>query len=548
MKHCLRKLACGGLAILLLFVSIGCSYQQKNDGTGYLFTLELSGNPACLDPQYTENVNAFPIIANMMEGLFRLDADGNAVPAETEEYIVSDDGLQYRFRIKEDCYWYGADIDPEKPLPVTAEDYVFAFQRLVDPAMRSPYSQKVDFLKNASKIIAGKADAQSLGVLALDDKTIEFQLEKPNPEFLQILAQNYTIPCNEKFFRSSKGRYGLDEKTILSNGAFYLTKWNYDQYSTGNFITMRKNKLYYDADAVSPSSLQFNISHDKTEAQQNFADGNSDAIVTDVYPKDYLTSAKYTVKESRSITMGLIFNPEHPLLKNDKLRQALACSINRVELSSIVSEDIEPAYGLIAPAVTMLGRSYRELYADEPLAMPYDPITAGKLFERASAELGLNSMNTVQIMVSSTIRDTDALLAICQEWQNIFGYYIGIETVSPDEYNRRLKEGEYSIALWGFTPDRNSGYATLKTFDSYSDLMQFRSNYFSTLLDTLSTADKVADSIVLYGTAEQTAINTRAFIPLFYKNRYLIYTSVNTDIEFNPFLGSVSFRNAKHFS
>ncbi len=196
----------------------------------------------------------------------------------------------------------------------------------------------------------------------------------------------------------------------------------------------------------------------------------------------------------------------------------------------------------------MLGRSYRELYADEPLAMPYDPITASKLFERASAELNLNSMNNVQIMVSSTIRDTDALLAICQEWQNIFGYYIGIETVSPDEYNRRLTEGEYSIALWGFTPDRNSCYASLEEFNSNSELMQFHSNYFSTLLETLASADKIADSVNLYGTAEQTAMDTHVFIPLFYKNAYLIYTSVNTDIEFNPFLRSVSFRNAKHFS
>ncbi|HAJ96885.1 MAG TPA: hypothetical protein DCO72_04030 [Ruminococcus sp.] len=548
MKHYLQKIFSGFLTLAVLLAYVGCSYHQEDDGTGYLFTCELSGNPACLDPQYTENFNAFPVMTNMMEGLFRLDSEGNAILAEAEDYIVSDDGLQYRFTLKDNCYWYGVDMDSENPLPVTAEDYVFAFQRLVDPAMRSPYSEKVSFLKNADKIIAGKADAQSLGVFALNDKTIEFELEKPNPEFFQILAQSYAVPCNEQFFRSSKGRYGLDEKTILSNGAFYLTKWNYDQYSNGNFITLKKNKLYYDADSVSPSSLQFNISHSKTEAEQNFANGNSDVILTDIYPKDYFNSTKYTVKESRNITLGLIFNPKHNLLKNDKLRQALACSINRTALNPIVSEDIEPACGLIAPAVTMLGRSYRELYADEPLAMPYDPVTASKLFDRASAELGLNSMNSVQIMVSSNIRDTDALLAICQEWQNIFGYYIGIETVSPDEYQRRLSEGEYSIALWGFTPDRNSCYASLEEFASNSDLLEFQSNYFSTLLDTLSTANKVADSVNLYGTAEQTAINTHVFIPLFYKNSYLIYTSVNTNIDFNPFSGAILFRNARHFS
>ena len=548
MKHDFKRMVNLFLTAGFLLVMGGCSYQQENDGTGYLFTFSLSGNPECLDPQYTENVNAVPVIANMMEGLFRMDANGNAVPAETESYIVSDDGLQYRFTLKDNCYWYNAETGTENPLPVTAEDYVFAFQRLVDPAMRSPYAEKVAFLKNASKIIAGKADAQSLGVSALDEKTLEFELEKPNPEFFQILAQNYAVPCNEQFFCASKGRYGLDEKTVLCNGAFYLTKWNYDQYSSGNFIAMRKSKLYYDADAVSPSSLQFNIYRNQADAEQNFADGNSDVVLMDVYPKDYLSSQKYTVKEKASMTMGLIFNPKNSLLKQDELRQALSCSIDRTALNPIVSEDIETAYGLIPPSVTMLGRSYRELYADEQLTMPYDPITASKLFDHATAETNLNSMSSIQIMVSSNIRDTGALLTICQEWQDIFGYYIGIETVSPEEYNRRLSEGEYSIALWGFTPDRNSCYATLEEFTSHEDLFKVQSRYFSTLMETLSTATKFADSVNLYGVAEQTAINTHQFIPLFYKKTYLVYTSVNTDVEFNPFSGAVDFRNAKHFS
>ncbi len=535
------------LALLLLTCTMtGCFSRHQETGGGYLFTTALSGDPGCLDPQFTDDANAATVITNLMEGLLRLDAQGVPVPAGAESYSVSDDGRSYLFDLRTDCYWYDPNGDKDHPDHVTAEDYVFAFRRLLDPATRSPHAQDFTCIKNAIPVLAGVKAVNELGVSAPDPNTVLIELDTPEPDLPLLLTRYCAVPCNEAFFRSTNGRYGLTEDMLLCNGAFYLTKWNYDRYSTGNFLTMRKNSLYYAADEVSPSSLQFDILPSREEADKAFESGEADVMLTEVVPAAYLHNKKYTVQASACQTMGLIFNPEKDLVKNDALRQALAYGIDRNALLPLVSEDVTPAYGVIPPAAVMLGRSYRELLADETLALPHDPEQARSCFAEASEALGLTSMNSIRIMVPSTLKDTDAMLAVCQEWQDLFSYYIGIETVSPEEYERRLSAGEYSIALYCFSPDSNCCGAVLEQFTELGELFGIDGLALRDTFRDLGTED-AAQRVARCGEAEKAMLDTHAFIPLFYKNTYLVYTADNQDIRFVPFSGAADFREAKHF-
>ncbi|MDE5563840.1 MAG: peptide ABC transporter substrate-binding protein, partial [Oscillospiraceae bacterium] len=481
MRKILTTLLCGVLLCGVLPLS-GCSGQEENTGAGYLFTCTIGGNPDCLDPQFTDNPYAASVLVNIMEGLLRYDETGTLVCAEAESYTVSEDGLHYEFTLCDNCYWYNVDSDPERPERVTARDYVFAFRRLIDPAMRSPYAADFSCLKNAEAIIAGELDVTRLGVSAPDATTVCFELDRADPKFLTLLAENCAVPCNEDFFNASKGRYGLEPSTVLCNGPFYLTKWNYDRYSSGNFLTLRKSQQFRDPDSVYPSNLQFTVMHSRSQADEDFADGNADVLFTQVYPKSYLASNNYTVQPYASQTFGLIFNPDNEQLQNDSLRQALACAINRTAVGELLSDDMQPAWGVIPPSVTLLGRSYRELCADETL-ITYDPKKAAKLFSTASEELELRTMNTLKILVPNTITDTEALLEICQQWQDLFGYYIGIETVSLDTYTQRIASGEYSIALWAIQPERNSCYAALEAVADNNTLLGLHSGDFSTCME-----------------------------------------------------------------
>ena len=523
------------LMIGMIGIMTGCSGKEQ-DGRGYLFICTLSGNPGCLDPQYTDNENAEIVIETIMEGLVRQDEAGNIEPAGAESYNISGDGLRYEFKLREDSYWY-SDEDVKQ---VTSSDYVYAFQRLLNPETEAPHAEEYLCIKNASAILSGWMKPETLGVTAPDEFTIIFELDYPEEDFLNLLTQSCAFPCNEEFFLSTNGRYGLNENMILCNGAFCLTKWAYDAYGSGNFMTFRKNSLYYDKDNISPVSLQFNIMRSRGEADEDFAQGNADVILTETYPANYLDSEKYAVKSSCTKTIGLIFNQENEILQSEEFRRALAYGIDRENYSGLLNGNLQTANGIIPPAVQILGRSYRELYADEPLTPEYSPEEAGILFEEALISVSMNELNALKILLPETFTDTEALLSICQNWQDISGHYIGVEKVSVKEYRSRIESGEYSIALCTLETPRNSCYASIKNAVEQLDMDKI-------ILENLTGTEQLSRKVNLYGEAERKILAENQFIPLFYQNMYLIYTAKNDEIYAKPFSRSIDFRKAKHY-
>ena len=532
----MKRLWLSVLAVVMLVT--GCAREQ-DDGTGYLFSTTLPENPECIDPQYTNNANAEIVIETIMEGLVRLDEKGEIQPAGAEEYTISEDGLHYEFKLRNDCYWFQAGQEEKEAKPVTALDYVYAFRRLLAPETRSPRAEEYFCLKNAQAVRNGEKPPEQLGISAPDGGSVIFDLEYAESDFLYLLAQSCAVPCNEDFFLSTNGRYGLDEETILCNGAFCLSQWVYDDYGSGNFLTFTKNNMYYDKEKISPSGLQFNIMRSQQEADEDFAEGNADILLTDTYPAKYLNSEKYTVTSHCTKTIGLLCNLENAILQNEKFRQALAYSINRESYSERLSGNLQPASGIIPPAVQLSGRSFRELYADEPLVPEYAPEKAWDIFHEVMPELPIQELNEVKILVPETFSDKQTLLAICQEWQNVSEHYIGIEVVPMSEYRERIENGTYSIALYTLETPRNSCNAAIRNAEQELNI----ETHF-----TLNGTENLQQTVEIYGTAEKELLTGNQFIPLFYQNLYLICTAKNQQIYARPFSRSIDFRKAQHYS
>ena len=151
-----------------------------------------------LDPQQATDGTSFEVIANYTDGLMQMDADGAAVPAIAESYELSEDGLTYTFHLREDANW-------SNDTPVTAADFVFAWQRAVDPAVASEYSymlSDIGQIKNAAEIIAGEKDKSELGVTAVDEKTLKVELNVPVSYFLSLMYFPTFYPVNEEFFNT----------------------------------------------------------------------------------------------------------------------------------------------------------------------------------------------------------------------------------------------------------------------------------------------------------------------------------------------------------
>ena len=175
-----KRLLCALLAVCLLATCLcGCKEKQKNDGKGGGFRFPIAAEPAMLDPQMAQDDASVTVLCALFEGLTRLDEKGKVVPAAAT-WKVSADGLTYTFTLK-NSYWNtnpvkGKEQPWDENLPVTADDFLFAFQRLADPVTNSPLSSELLGIQNAEAVMAGKKSADALGVKAVDDKTLTVTL------------------------------------------------------------------------------------------------------------------------------------------------------------------------------------------------------------------------------------------------------------------------------------------------------------------------------------------------------------------------------------
>ena len=210
-----------------------------------------------LDPQVATDGTSFEVIADYTDGLMQMDADGAAVPAIAETYDISEDGKTYTFHLR-DAKWSNGEA-------VTAADFVFGWQRAVDPATASEYSymlSDIGQVVNAAEIIAGEKPVTDLGVTAVDDKTLEVQLNVPVSYFLSLMYFPTFYPVNEAFYNTCKDTFGTSPDTVLSNGAFKLT----DYQPAATAFTLEKNPDYYDAGKIALDGLAYQVIKDSQQA------------------------------------------------------------------------------------------------------------------------------------------------------------------------------------------------------------------------------------------------------------------------------------------
>lgn len=544
----MKKITAFFCAALLAFPIYSCGKDDKGSGANHLYDVPLSGNPKSLDPQFANDPSSNTVIKNLYSGLVSTDENGNIVCCNAESYSVSPDQLTYTFNLRQDNYWFfdkndNDEIDENEYFPVTADDYVFALQRVLDPIMQSPYASNFMCIKNGSSIINGKDDPLNAGISAIDDFTLEITLDYPSAEFLGMLSTAAAFPCNREFFESTKGRYGLDDNSVMSNGPFYVRQWFFDPYGSHNILYMRRNEINTNETfQVLPSYVSFTIQESDSDIRELFKNGEIECFSTlyNSYNKN-----KYSVKSSSAITLGLLFNPDDKIFSNANLRKALAYSIDRNMLSSQIGDDSQIAAGIIPPAVKLAGRSYRELSADSQFGV-YDLDEAKKCLQAAKKELNIGSVESVKILVNAETADSGDLHLLSQSWQDTLGIYIGIEDVTAEEFNRRLADGDYTIALYPLKGDLCSGLSVIGQFEKNDCLIEAAGK--ASFTEAILKCGDISSLVDAYTNAEKAITGGFGFIPIFYKNAYLVSSNDNESLIYDPFTGAIDYRLAQNFS
>ena len=429
------------LAAAFLLALTGCGSSSSAPS----FTWFVDTIPANLDPQVASAAPDVIACENLYSGLVRKKADGEIVPDLSESWTVSSDGKTYTFQIK-DGLTYKAVKGASTDHTITAEDFVFAFRRIFQPQTNSPYAVEFAALENSAAVLAGTADASTLGVSAAGPLTLVFRLSEKDDNFLAKLTLPGAMPCDEAFFESTRGTYGLTAKTTLSSGSFYLYNW------TASGLFLRRD---VSSPMIGSLRLVQNTGSTGKSAAQLIADEKCSAALDDTGEDTSLQSVDYS-----DTTWALLFNSaEDSVFADQELRQALA-GIARENVDVPSSGLYTAAEGLVPTGLSVDGIDYRKSVRN-PLPTITDPRT---LYLNARQGMASSDFSGVTILLPKEAGLTELAEQINGAWQKDCSLFFSVEEVPQEEFDKRLAAGSYTIALAPIRAEGGSVYQMLQQF------------------------------------------------------------------------------------
>lgn len=498
-----------------------------------------------LDPQQATDGTSFEVIADYTDGLMQMDKDGKAVNALAESYEVSDDGLTWTFKIRKDANWSNGT-------PVTAKDFVFGWQRAVDPNVASEYSymlSDIGQIKNAAEIIAGEKDKSELGVTAVDDKTLKVELNSPVSYFTSLMYFPTFYPVNEEFFNSCADTFGTSPETTLSNGAFILD--SYEPAATEFHLS--KNENYYDASKIQLAGLDYQVIQDSQTALMSYQNGELDMTLVNGDQVDQ-------VKDDpafKAIGAGYLWyvSPnikEVPELANDNIRKALTFAIDREAITSnILKDGSKPTYTAV-PMDFAAGPDGSDFSADQTKFQDVcasDTAKAAEYWKKGLEELGKDSIN-LEMVVDADDAPQKVATVLQEQWQSTLpGLTISLKVEPKKQRVKDLQDGNYQLGLTRWGPD----YADPMTYlgmwvTDNSNNYGFWSNAdYDAIIKECTTGDLATDAegrwAKLYD-AEKIVMDNSVIFPLYTQcNAEMVSTKVS-GVEFHPVALNRVYKNA----
>ena len=301
-----------------------------------------AAEPETVDPHKTSTVYEAHVLRDLFQGLVMQDAKAELIPGAAESWTVSDDGKVYTFKLRKDAVWSDGS-------PVTAEDFVYSFRRLEDPATGAEYASMLYPIVNAEEANTGKGKLEDIGVKAVDATTLEVTLKAPTPYFLEMLTHQAAYPVN----KASIDKLGADwikPGNLVSNGAFTLAEW-----VPNDHIKMVKNPKFYDAANVKIDVVNFIPTEDRSSAMKRYEAGELDSY--DDLPTEQLADLK--AKFGDQVRVAPYLGTYYYAVKTDKapwdnveLRTAISEAIDRDFLAEKVwNNSMFPGYSMVPPGI-----------------------------------------------------------------------------------------------------------------------------------------------------------------------------------------------------
>lgn len=438
-----KKFSCA-MVLFLSFVFQLTVNAQAIDYDAKKIQITLGTEPPDLNYLKATDQLSFFIIEHVMEGLLAYDENGELMPGIAERWEINAQGA--KFFLRKNAQWSDGK-------PVTAHDFVFAWQSVVNPEIASPYAFILAPIKNAERITAGKLPPNQLGVKALNDYTLEVNFERPCAYFLNLTTFATYFPVREDFYLKQKERYFADVNNMIFNGPYTLTKWVH-----GASLRLDKNPNFWNADAIKINTID--VPYISADPNVIFNLFRNDEIVSADLAEDTLKFALQERMLIKSFNLGSLFfiefnHRQNAITANLNFRKALQHVFNNQELvyKVIGLPGNKPADSLFPS--WLLGEK-EALNKENPyLKATVDINVARNYLDQAKKELKLDKLPAIVLLTSESPLATKE----AEYFQALFKDTLGLDIkIDKQIFKQRLAKmavGEFDIVLGGWGPDYN---------------------------------------------------------------------------------------------
>lgn len=525
---CKRIISLLLVSIMILTLFSGCYGKPKADKS---FSAPISDEPTSLDPQIADSDSEKTIVLNCFEGLLRINEKGELESGVAESYTVSADGLTYTFKLRNNAHWalfsghkdlLGENYNETFDINVYAEDFAFAFDRIFDEQINSPYRNVFSCVESYN---------------ATDKHTFTVKLKYADEGFLYSLTYPGAMPCDEEFYNLTRGRYGLDAKYLLCNGPFNVSKW-----IVGTSIRIVRNDDYNGVNKVKPTAVTFFVNPSESVIAEKMNSNTYDVAYLSKYNYESLTDKNdYNEVSVENTVYSLIFNQSDKYLSNKNIRLAIDYATD-FSITEFVSDDTADAVSIVPPFCKIGDTPYINEDFDS-LLNPYNPKKAKELFEQGLLELGESS---VELEIICTDEYEMFIKQTVQTLQKALGvkFIISVKSVKQSEISAIMRDGNFSVVFYPYTAD--SIYIS-EFFEEFSDssVFNYESEEFSKLLVKIhENSGNYKQLKTLCRSAEKTLISDAVMLPAIYESSYFITSKKTDGIYFYSSGSSIYFINA----
>lgn len=459
---------------------------------------------ATIDPNKTNAVPDATVAYHIFDGLYR-NVLGELQPATAESYEVSDDGLVYTFKLRQDTKWSDGQA-------VTAKDYEYGMKRLCDPAAACPSSYLGAVLKNGAAVSAEEVPLDELGVKAIDDYTLEITLENPADYFVSMLSMSAFAPVRQDIVEKYGAEFGGGAEKQVYNGPFVVT-----EFGNGK-LTMKKNENYYDADKIKLDGVEILTVADKATTVSMFEAGELDLaeVPSELAPQYEGQSKSYYSGANDYAAL----NHRNKYLANKNLRLAMNYAINREEYILLTHNGLYQAnLRYVLPQVRGVEGEYGTEYPLEVFPLKGDVDLAKEYLDKALSELGLSAPSdiTLKLVVSDSDDAKKEAEVVTNQWKNNLGINVEISMVPYATKNAMLvpENDDYDIIMSGWAPDYSDPYSYLELWYGTSgyNYLNYHSDTYDGYMDASKTT-RGAERMENLFNAEKTLLEDGALVPL----------------------------------